>query len=80
MALLRKAAKQNNPIAQNRLAWVLRAAKRAPADKIDGLKWHIVAKTAGKGDPMLDEAFAGMSPADRAKAEAAARQWLGAAK
>ena len=46
-------------------------------DKIEGLKWHLVAKTAGKGDPMLDEAFADMSPEDRAKAEAAARKWLG---
>ena len=32
----------------------------------------------GKGDPMLDEAFADMSPEDRAKAEAEARKWLGA--
>ena len=39
-------------------------------DKVEGLKWHIVAKTAGKGDPMLDDAFADMSPEDRAKAEA----------
>jgi hypothetical protein len=76
--LLRKAAKQNNPIAQNRLAWVLAGGQGAPIDKIEGLKWHIVAKTAGKGDPMLDEAFADMSPEDRAKAEAAAKQWLGA--
>ena len=80
VALLRKAARQNSPIAQNRLAWVLSGSQATPAEKIDGLKWHIVAKTAGKGDPMLDEAFAGMSPADRAKAEASARQWLGAAK
>ena len=27
---------------------------------------------------MLDDAFADMSPEDRAKAEAAARKWLGA--
>jgi uncharacterized protein len=48
-----------------------------PMDKIEGLKWHIVAKTAGKGDPQLDEALAQLSPEDRAKAEAAARRWLG---
>jgi hypothetical protein len=45
-------------------------------DKVEGLKWHIVAKTAGRGDPMLDEAFASLSPDDRAKAEASARKWL----
>ena len=49
----------------------------APMDKIEGLKWHIVAKTAGKGDPELDEALANLSPEDRAKAEAAARKWIG---
>ena len=48
-------------------------------DKIEGLKWHIVAKTAGKGDPELDEVLAELSPEDRAKAEAAARKWIGTA-
>jgi len=36
-----------------------------------------VAKTSGKGDPMLDEALGQLSPQDRASAEAAARRWLG---
>ena len=77
VALLRKAARQNSPIAQNRLARVLVAGMGAPMDKIEGFKWHLVAKTAGKGDPMLDEAMTQLSPEDRAKAEAAARLWLG---
>jgi TPR repeat protein len=77
VALLRKAAKQGSPIAQNRLAWVLSNGQGAPIDKIEGLKWHIVAKTAGKGDPELDEALADLKPEERAKAEAAARRWLG---
>ena len=46
-------------------------------DKVEGFKWHLVAKTAGKGDPALDEALAGLSPEDRAKAEEAARKWVG---
>jgi len=74
---LRKAARQNSPIAQNRLARVLVNGLGTPMDKIEGLKWHIVAKTAGRGDPMLDEALAELSPEDRAKVEAAARRWLG---
>jgi TPR repeat protein len=77
IALLRKAAKQNNPIAQNRLARVLVTGVGAPMDKLEGLKWHLVAKTAGKGDLMLDEALAQASPEDRAKAQEAARRWLG---
>ena len=75
VALLRKAAKRNSPVAQNRLARVL--ASGTPADRIEALKWHTVAKTAGKGDPELDEALAKLSAEDRAKADAAARKWLG---
>jgi hypothetical protein len=78
VALLRKAAKQNNPLAQNRLAWVLSNGQIPLDERIEGLKWHIIAKNAGKGDPMLDEAFADLSPGDRAKAEAGARRWIGA--
>ena len=55
-----------------------KARPDAPEDRIEGLKWHIVAKTAGKGDLKLDEALTRASPEDRAKAEAAARKWLGA--
>jgi hypothetical protein len=57
---------------------VLVTGQGAPMDKIEGFKWHLVAKTAGRGDPMLDEALADLSPEDRAKVEAAARRWLGA--
>jgi hypothetical protein len=46
-------------------------------DKIEGLKWHLVAKTAGKGDPELDERLSELSAEDRAKVEAAARKWTG---
>ena len=60
------------------LAGVLVARPGEPEDRIEGLKWHIVAKTAGKGDLKLDEALAQASAEDRAKAEAAARKWLGA--
>ena len=77
MALLRKAAKQNSPIAQNRLARVLVSGQGAPMDKVEGFKWHLVAKTAGKGDPALDEELATLSPEVRAAAQEAARKWLG---
>ncbi|MDI1265717.1 MAG: tetratricopeptide repeat protein, partial [bacterium] len=77
VALLRKAARQNSPIAQNRLARVLVGGQGVPIDKIEGFKWHIVAKTAGKGDPELDERLAELSAEDRAKAQEAARKWIG---
>ena len=62
VALCARPPKQNSPIAQNRLARVLVHGQGAPMDKIEGLKWHLVAKTAGKGDPMLDEALAQLAP------------------
>ncbi|MEO6946755.1 MAG: tetratricopeptide repeat protein [Nitrobacter sp.] len=77
VSLLRKAARQNSAIAQNRLARVLVTGMGAPMDKVEGLKWHIVAKTAGKGDLMLDEALAQATPEERAKAQDDARKWLG---
>ena len=77
VALLRKAARQNSAIAQNRLAHVLATGAGAPVDKVEALKWHTVAKTAGKGDPELDDILADMPPEDRAKGEAAARKWIG---
>ena len=74
---MRKAARQNSPVAQNRLAWLLIYGVGTPLDKVEGFKWHLVAKTAGKGDPKLDELLAELSPEERAKAEAAARKWTG---
>ena len=47
-------------------------------DKVEGFKWHLVAKTSGKGDPELDKRFSELPADDRAKAEAAAKKWLGA--
>jgi hypothetical protein len=77
ITLLRKAARQNNPIAQNRLARVLASGQGVPVDKVEALKWHTIAKTAGKGDPELDQALSTVSPEDRAKADAAVRKWFG---
>ena len=74
---IRKAAKEGSPIAQNRLAWVLVNGNGVPMDKIEGLKWHMIAKTSGRGDPQMDADLAELSPEDRAKVEAAAAKWLG---
>ena len=77
VALLRKAARQNS--ADRAEPPRLGAGQRHghAVDKVEGLKWHLVAKTAGKGDPELDEQLSDLAREDRAKAEAAARKWLG---
>jgi TPR repeat protein len=77
VALLRKAARQGSAIAQNRLAYVLVNGMGAAVDKVEGLKWHLVAKTQGKYDPTLDQELSRLSLEDRAKAEALAHRWLG---
>ncbi|WP_347264896.1 tetratricopeptide repeat protein [Nitrobacter sp.] len=77
VSLLRKAARRNSAIAQNRLAHALVEGMGVPMDKVEGLKWHIVAKTGGKGDLQLDAAMARVTPEERANAESAARKWLG---
>jgi len=76
VALLWKASRRGSPIAQNRLARVLATGTGAPKDMVEGMKWHLIAKSGGNGDLMLDEMLAHMSTEDRAKAEDAARRWL----
>ena len=74
--LLGRAARQGSAIAQNRLAKVLLFGVGAPQDKVQGAKWHLVAKAGGNGDLVLDAEVAKLAPEDRAKAEALAKRWL----
>jgi hypothetical protein len=46
-------------------------------DKVNGFRWHLVAKTAGNGDPDLDAQFAQQPPEIQKKAEEAAKKWFG---
>ena len=75
-ALLKKAARRGAPIAQNRLARIYATGRGLPADPVEAVKWHLVAKAAGASDPFIDE-FAGKQPPEtRANAEKKARPWL----
>ncbi len=76
VALLWKAARRGSAIAQNRLARVLATGIGAPKDMTEAMKWHLIAKAGGNGDPMLDEMFGPMSAESKAKAEEAARRWF----
>jgi len=74
--LFMKAAKRGSAIAQDRLARILMAGRGVPADPIEAVKWHLVAKAAGDNDPELD-AFAAKQPqAVRDAANKAAQKWL----
>lgn len=80
VALLNRAARQNSAIAQNRLAHLLIEGQAVPANPVEGFKWHLIAKTAGAGDPVLDARMAQLSPEDRQKAEDGAKKWFGLVK
>ena len=74
--LFLSAARRGSPIAQNRLARILMAGRGLPADATEAIRWHIVAKQNGAGDPELD-VFASKQPQTvRDAADKAARKWL----
>jgi TPR repeat protein len=75
-ALFLKAARRGSAIAQNRLARVLAAGRGMPADPVQAMKWHIVAKAGGAGDLYLDDFTSKQKPEDRATAEQAAKSWM----
>ncbi|MFL6798782.1 MAG: tetratricopeptide repeat protein [Xanthobacteraceae bacterium] len=80
VTLLKKAARKGNAIAQNRLANVLASGRGVPADPIEALKWHIVAKAGGVSDIPLDSFAEKQSVEVRTAAEKAAKPWLDALK
>jgi hypothetical protein len=75
-ALFFKAARRGSAIAQNRLARVLAAGRGMPADPVQAMKWHIVAKAGGAGDLYLDDFTSKQKAEDRATAEQAAKSWM----
>jgi hypothetical protein len=52
------------------------AGRGLPADPVEAIKWHTIAKAAGAGDPELD-VFAGKQTQQvRDAAALAAKKWL----
>jgi TPR repeat protein len=79
-ALLKKAARKGNPVAQNRLANVLAVGRGVPADTVEAIKWHLIAKAGGVSDIPLDTFAAKQASETRAAAEKAAKSWLDSIK
>jgi TPR repeat protein len=74
--LLLKAAQRGSPIAQNRVAHILATGRGLPADPAQAIKWHLIAKKAGAGDPELDAYAARQTASVRDTAQKAADKWL----
>jgi hypothetical protein len=52
------------------------AGRGMPADPAEAIRWHIVAKKGGAGDPELDLFASKQTPAVREAADKAAKKWL----
>jgi TPR repeat protein len=74
--MLTAASRRGSPIAQNRLARILSAGRAVPANPVEAMKWHIVAKADGRGDPELDVYAGKQKQEDRDAADKAAKLWL----
>jgi uncharacterized protein len=75
--LFTKAAAQNNPIAQNRLAHIYATGRGAPKDLVKAAAWHRFAKASGIEDKELDELTSGLTPQDQAKVDQLVRRQVG---
>ena len=79
-ALLKKAARQGSPIAQNRLANILVVGRGLAADPVEAIKWHLVSRALGANDLGLDDFMRRQPPDVRAAGEKAAQPWIEAFK
>ncbi|HEX5509234.1 MAG TPA: tetratricopeptide repeat protein [Pseudolabrys sp.] len=77
--LILLAAQHGNPIAQNRMAHILSAGRGMKADPVDAVKWHLIARASGKGDPDLDIYVAKQTAAVRAAAGKKVKLWFSTA-
>jgi len=51
-----------------------------PADPVEAIKWHLIAKAGGDGDVALDDFMHRQKPEIQAAGEKAAKPWLDAIK
>lgn len=74
--LFRRAAFRGNAIAQNRLARLYAAGRGTDRDPIEAAAWHLTAAGQGLADAWLDAVLGGLTPQERARAQALALQRL----
>jgi hypothetical protein len=66
--LFGKAAAQNNPIAQNRLAHLYAVGRGVKQDIAQAVAWNLLASADGVKDPQLDALSDQLTPQQRAAA------------
>lgn len=72
---MKRAAMGGNVIGQNRIAKMLVQGVGTQVDKIEGAKWHFIARRAGLHDQWLDEFIRSLKEDELAKALRAANRW-----
>ena len=72
-----KAAGHNNPVAQDRAARLLVAGRGVKRDMIEGMKWHVLASSAGLKDEWLDGEMRLLTPEQRSAVDLAVRRYVG---
>jgi TPR repeat protein len=73
--MFRSAAEKGYPLAQNRLARCYAYGKGVTESTFEAVTWHLIAKSGGVDDELLETLIKKLSRADRVKAEAAAEEW-----
>jgi len=63
--LFGRAAAQNNPIAQNRLAHLYATGRGVKQDLAEAAAWNVLAKAGGVKDDQLDALTAALTPEQR---------------
>lgn len=74
-ALFRSAADKGVPVAQNRLARCYSQGKGVEKNPIEAAKWHLIAKSGGLEDEVLEDLYKKLAKTDKLKAEKAADEW-----
>jgi uncharacterized protein len=62
------AARQGNPVAQNRLARLYAVGRGVDAEPVEAAKWHLLATEGGRRDAELDTFLQGLSDEQRQEA------------
>jgi TPR repeat protein len=74
-AYFRRAAEKGMVTAQNRLARCYAHGAGVAKSLVEAAKWNFIARAGGIEDAALDKLLAGLSQADRTKAQLAAQAW-----
>ena len=75
--LFARAAAQHSAVAQNRLARLYASGRGVKANIVEAMKWHILARAGGLGDPWLESKLPGLTAEERAAVEQAVQRFIG---